>query len=139
MISIYSFMDQVREKIYRYPKVTIWDHGVALYAYDLLSELQVALKDNEIDLDSLRSPAVLEKALLCGARDWDQYSFGGCSLCYDNDIAKRLFSVKQNEYLQKRFKIDSHTYLDAQAKALRQAAMMIRDAIQYVFKNMEEK
>lgn len=32
----------------------------------------------------------LEKILLNGAKDWQEYSEGGCSLTYNEDIAKRL-------------------------------------------------
>lgn len=59
-----------------------WDKGVKLYAYELVEALEV----EEIPQDK----AELKSLLLNGAADWKQYSWGGCSLIYDCDIAERL-------------------------------------------------
>ena len=47
------------------------------------------LEDFPEDQEFYASPAD-KKALLNGADDWSQYSWGGCSLIYDGDIAERL-------------------------------------------------
>ena len=59
-----------------------WDNGKKVYALELL-------EDFPEDQDFYASPAD-KKALLNGADDWSQYSWGGCSLIYDGDIAERL-------------------------------------------------
>ena len=59
-----------------------WDRGVKSYAIDLL---------NEYEGENLpESGRDMEAALLCGAASWAEYSYGGCALCYDGDIAERL-------------------------------------------------
>lgn len=58
---------------------------------EYITELAESLLENaELYPDATEDHHKLEKALLCGARDWEQYSLGGCSLCYNGDIIKRL-------------------------------------------------
>lgn len=99
----------------RYNKArSAWDHGVILYAIDLLNEF-----DEGDDLT--------EKALLNGARDWKEYSEGGCSLIYDGDICHRLcakWEMKRANYgALPPNKVE--TWLDVQARALYQAANLL--------------
>lgn len=46
------------------------------------------LQETELDTIDLSNIYLLEKALLGGAESWHQYSWGGCGLIYDCDIAK---------------------------------------------------
>lgn len=63
-----------------------WDKAVTLYALDLLEDVQEGANNMErLPLDG----AELEQWALNGASCWEQYSNGGCSLCYDSDIAAR--------------------------------------------------
>ena len=71
-----------------------WDKGVKLYAYELVEALEV----EEIPQDK----AELKSLLLNGADDWKQYSWGGCSLIYDCDIAKRLCCPSELKGLRRR-------------------------------------
>lgn len=96
-------------------KESAWFKGVAIYA----DELRESLADNNL-------PATKEN-LLNGARDWAQYSYGGCALIYDADIAERLCSPselkrKKGGELQPNSR---ETWLDVQARALSQAARRV--------------
>lgn len=96
-----------------------WSKGVNRYALDLL--------DNIRDLNEVETRKELETALLNGARDWDEFSWGGCSLIYDGDIAARLCSPSElrrtrgGEWNPNR----RESWLDVQARALYQAFRLI--------------
>ena len=96
-----------------------WDKGVTQYTMDLL--------DNIRDLTAADSTRDLHTALLNGARDWREYSWGGCSLIYNADIAERLCPPselkrrKGGEWRPSRYT----EWLDVQARALSQAANII--------------
>lgn len=77
--------------------------------------------------DDLEAPRILEKGLLSGAASWGSYSWGGCSLCYDADIAERLCTPSE---LKRKRGGDlrpnrSEEWLDVQARALFQACRRI--------------
>ena len=96
-----------------------WDKGVTLYALELL--------DNLRDLPAADNRQEIKKALLNGARDWSEYSYGGCSLIYNGDIAERLCSPSElkrcrgGEWRPNR----RESWLGVQARALHQAAILI--------------
>lgn len=96
-----------------------WDKGVTLYALELL--------DNIRDLNEVETRKELETALLNGARDWREYSYGGCSLIYDGEIAARLCSPSEfrrtrgGEWRPNR----RESWLGVQARALFQACRLI--------------
>lgn len=91
-----------------------WKRGVIMYSQDLLADC----KDNEIPT---------EKHLLNGADNWKEYSYGGCSLIYDEDICKRLCppSVVAKTNFGKYRPNKHETWLDAQARALYQASRLV--------------
>jgi len=96
-------------------KKSAWDKGVELYA----EELREHLEENNL-------PATKEN-LLDGAHNWIQYSYGGCALIYDADIAERLctpseLKSKKGGELQPNGR---ETWLDCQARALSQAARIV--------------
>lgn len=121
---------KIRETIESKPTRSAWDNGVKAYALELLDGLQEDIEHGWQDMDVLDSPELLKKALLNGAADWSQYSWGGCSLIYDGDIAKRLCTP--SEYKRKRggdLQPNSReSWLDVQARALYQAARRIQNA-----------
>lgn len=93
--------------------------GVNEYAYGLIEALEV----EEI-------PAGwedLENALLNGAKNWTEYSFGGSSLIYDTDIAERLCTPSELKKVKggERRPNSREEWLDVQARALNQAARKI--------------
>ena len=121
---------KLRESIESKPAHSAWERGVKVYALELLDGLQEDIEHGWQDMDVLYSPELLKKALLNGAADWSQYSCGGCSLCYDFQIAERLCTPselkrKRGGDLQPNSR---ETWLDVQARALYQAARWIINA-----------
>ena len=123
-------IEKIRETIENKPARSAWNRGVKVYAMELLESLEEGINGSYIDPADLESPALLKKALLNGAADWAQYSWGGCSLCYDCQIAERLCTP--SELKRKRggdLRPNSReTWLDVQARALYQAARWIINA-----------
>lgn len=106
-----------------------WDRGVTNYAYDLLDELKGTIKDGYYT--DIKTIPELKTALLNGARDWDQYSWGGCSLIYDYDIAERLCNPSELKKTRngERRPNRNEEWLDVQARALYQACNRIAKTI----------
>lgn len=67
-----------------------WQRGVTAYALELLEELKEGVNGGYISAADLNTPADFSRALLNGASNWSAYSWGGCSLIYNGDIAARL-------------------------------------------------
>ena len=92
-----------------------WAKGVKLYA----EELQEFLQDENLE--------ATKENLLNGASNWTEYSYGGCSLIYDTDIAERLCTP--SELKRKRGgelpPNTSENWLDVQTRALAQACNMV--------------
>ena len=108
------------ETIAKIPASGAWQRGVNTYALELVEQAEIPLT-----LENLR------ETLLNGAADWGQYSYGGCALIYNTDIAERLCSPselkrKRGGELQPS---TSETWLDCQARALWQAEAMIKRAL----------
>jgi hypothetical protein len=108
------------ETIADIPATSAWQRGVNLYALELVEQAETQL-----------TLANLRETFLNGAQDWGQYSYGGCALIYDADIAERLCSPselrrKKNGELQPS---PRETWLDCQARALWQAEAMIKRAL----------
>lgn len=104
-----------------------WAKGVNNYALDLVDELEEAIKEYERDPFNFEE---LEKWCLNGADDWTAYSYNGCSLCYDTDIARRLCTP--SELKKKRGGVLNpsswESWLDVQARALYQAFKRVKVA-----------
>lgn len=69
--------------------------------------------------------------MLNGADDWEMYSWGGSALIYDSDIAARLCcpsELRRTDGGRKRPNA-SEEWLDTQARALAQAARIVRRTI----------
>jgi len=100
---------------------TYWKKGVIVYALELTDYLA------EMSPQCITDYKNLEQLLLNGAMDWDEYSYGGCSNIYDEDIAKTLCTPSE---LKKKKDGDlppnrCDTWLDVQARALAQACSLI--------------
>ena len=94
-----------------------WERGVDEYA----DELREQLRENKL--------APTEKNMLNGAKDWKQYSYGGSSLIYNEDIARRLSSpseLKKTNYGQRKPN-KNEEWLDTQARALHQASRKVME------------
>ncbi len=99
-----------------------WRRAVHTYASELVESI-----DDSADLSN---ETLLHKALLNGASDWAQYSEGGCALVYDADIAERLCSPSELKRVRggERQPNARESWLDCQARALGQAASLVRRA-----------
>lgn len=92
-----------------------WNKAVQTYALELLEEVED------------HAAPITAAALLNGAENWHQYSYGGSALIYDADIAERVCSP--SELRRKRGgelpPSSQETWLDCQARALHLAARLI--------------
>lgn len=100
-----------------------WRRGVYDYAESLLDNLDPCEDYNA---------ATLRRALLNGAVNWREYSWGGCSKIYDSNIARALCN---NTELKRtdggRLPPNrQETWLDVQARALFQAAAILQDIVE---------
>lgn len=122
MATIYKCIMYVKEKKPR----SAWEQGVKKYALEILERARESYGGKEI-LNSRN----YNKILLDGAGDWKQYSHAGCSLIYDEDIAKRtcnkseLIKTRGGELRPNK----REGWLDVQARALYQASRLVGDAI----------
>lgn len=107
-----------------------WRRGVTAYALELLAELEEGVNGGYISADDLNPPADFSRVLLNGASDWSAYSWGGCSLIYDSDIAARLCCPSELKKTRdgERRPNSREEWLDVQARALAQAARVVRNA-----------
>ena len=101
------------------PARSAWGRGVQAAAVEIVESV-----DYIDELPASYKP--FERALLGGARDWSQYSWGGCSLCCNVEIAERYMTPSG----LKRYMTPGHEasegfggeqLLDMQARALRAA------------------
>ena len=99
-----------------------WSKGVHTYAVELVESLA--------ESDDLSNETLLEKAMLNGAGDWQQYSEGGCALVYDTDIAERVCSPSELKRVRngERQPNARENWIECQARALGQAASLVRRA-----------
>lgn len=116
----------VREQIESRKCRSAWDRGVNAYALELLEEV-VERAEWE---GRLPEPGheLLEFALN-GAESWKAYSWGGSSLIYNEDIAKRMCTpseLKRTRNGERRPNKDEE-WLDTQARALYQAFVVLKN------------
>ena len=100
-----------------------WNRGVTLYARELLGDVVEHIERGYYAAPQTRD--AFERVALNGAKSWAQYSYGGCSLAYDCDIAKRLCTPSELKKTRggELNPNSRETWLDVQARALDQAAM----------------
>ena len=120
-------VNDIRESLVNDTQRSAWDKGVNAYALDLLDQLKEAVEGGYFDMENLLAPRMLRSALLNGAGSWSEYSWGGCSLIYDSDIANRLCTPSElkRTHSGERRPNSREEWLDTQARALFQAANRI--------------
>lgn len=122
-------IEQIRTELDKRSDRSAWDRGVTAYAYDLLDNVEDAARDGQ----PLNTRREWKEAMLNGAQDWTEYSYGGSSLCYDGDIAKRLCTPselkrKRNGELNPNSR---ESWLDVQARALFRAQARICNILRF--------
>lgn len=109
-----------------------WARGVRAYAEELCGSLRgaVAYATETGTPSPLADRETVRAALLNGARDWSEYSWGGCALIYDGDIAARVCTPSElrRTHGGQRDPNPRETWLDVQARALYQAGAVVLDA-----------
>ena len=107
-----------------------WAKGVKLYALNLVEKRY----QNDTDIVKVNMAVYLN-----GAETWKEYSYGGCALIYDYDIAERLCTpseLKKTDFGRKQPN-GSVTWLDVQARALKQAHSLIAELIKVEWRKRE--
>lgn len=100
-----------------------WDRGVVQYVEDFLQ----GLEDYQINDSPIECLEQLLPVLLNGAKDWRDYSNGGCALVYDEDIAERLCTPAQLRDFQAGVpRMLRRDWLELQARALYHAWFILR-------------
>ena len=95
-----------------------WSRGVRQYAYEMVEDL---------DHDTVLTRDTCRAVLLNGADDARAYSYGGCALIYDSDIAERVCTPsalrrKRGGALPPN---RSESWLDVQTRAINHALALI--------------
>lgn len=101
-----------------------WNKGVTEYALELVEDLAELIDGGYFDELDLAESKKVRAALLNGAENWSQYSWGGSALIYNSDIAERLCSPSELKKTRngERRPNSREEWLDTQARALYQAA-----------------
>lgn len=125
-----NIVEAVAQKVEQTKTRSAWSKGVKAYAEELIEELREAVEGGYVDESDLSNPRLFEKAMLNGASGWRQYSEGGCSLCYDGQIAERLCAPWELRKTDSGRKDPNprETWIDVQSRALFQAAQLVLDA-----------
>ena len=126
-INTVALVEEITEAVTQTPARSAWAKGVKEYALEMLEDMAFNAEHGYLDSDSFSNRKLLMDALLNGADDWNQYSWGGSALIYDGDIAKRLCNASELKKTRngERKPNSSEEWLDTQARALGQAARLI--------------
>ena len=110
----------IKNKLLNRKDRSAWDKGVTIYALELLDEIKESIDYNGKEPETMEE---LKNIALNGAANWDEYSWGGCSLIYNGDIAERLCTPSELKKTRngERRPNSREEWLDVQARALRQA------------------
>lgn len=111
-----------------------WDRGVTRFAHDIIE----TILESSCTMEDLRTVRGIDDILRNGARDWTRYSWDGCYLIYDGDIAENLCTPSELKRTRngERRPNSREEWLDVQARALAQAATR---AAQLIIKIVKEK
>lgn len=124
-------IETIKKEVEARTERSAWSKGVTAYALELVEGLEEAIKGGYFDPADLEAPKLLERALLNGASDWSQYSWGGSALIYDGDIAERLCCPSELKKTRngERRPNSREEWLDVQARALFQACNRVKRAV----------
>ena len=106
--------DVIFERVAHLNPRSAWNRGVMRYALELINTVEIGEE-------------ITEKRLLNGAKDWKEYSEGGCDLINDELICRRLCTpseIKKTKNGERRPN-KQETWMDTQTRALYQAYMLI--------------
>lgn len=123
--------EQACEAVQNASQRSAWARGVRMYALEMLAELEENVMERYISPEALLERRGIRSAILNGAKDFRQYSEGGCALIYDYDICRRLCTPTERKRTRdgERNPNGRETWLDVQARALYQAYELVDRAI----------
>ncbi|MBO5387238.1 MAG: hypothetical protein J6A59_03760 [Lachnospiraceae bacterium] len=100
---------------------SVWDRAVWCDAFDMVAQSEA----EEFNTQNY------EKILLNGASSWHEYSWGGCALIYNMDIAKHYCTPSELKRTREGLRRPNREedWLDVQARALRQACRKVGYAV----------
>lgn len=118
-----TLLNNIKTELKNRKDRSAWDKGVTLYALELVESLEELESYNGEEFQR-----ITEKDMLNGASDWNAYSWGGCSLIYNSDIAERLCNSSELKKTRngERRPNSREEWLDTQARALYQAYRRIK-------------
>lgn len=117
MYSLYKQVDSLAKEANNSNDTSDWDAGVLDYAHDLTLTLLEYGAERRAAPDVLTNPEAFEQLLLNGAKDWDDYSRGGFTFSWTEDIVGRL-GLDTNDWC-----------LNQQTKALQEAAALLKGLV----------
>ena len=126
-MTVNDIMDNINNQEHN----SAWSRGVAEYALELLEGLKKNIESGRFNPENITNRDITHKALLNGASSWHSYSWNGCSLIYNEDIARRLCEpseLKKNHNGERKPNAIEH-WLDTQGRALFRAELLIQDTI----------
>lgn len=103
-----------------------YQKAIYQYAFELVDNIADNYITTAEELEHLESIANLKERALNGATNWKQYSWGGCSLCYNYEILRRLFCLSIVKKYENADVVRGRHLLDYQADALAEAFGKIR-------------
>lgn len=137
------YVEEARRQLEARTDRSAWDRAVTEDAIDLLDTVndrceQVTRQFAETEEGSAAhvhdlfvSRVSLMDIMRNGAESWHDYSWGGCGLIYDGDIAEHYCTPSELKKVHggERRPNSREEWLDVQARALRQAAGRAADAL----------
>ena len=113
----------IYDELYSMKTRSAWSEGVKNYAIYLLDAAYGYCSEEIVEGN-------LHEELLNGAENWKEYSYGGCALIYDGDIAEALCTPSELVRTKGgRLAPNSReSWLDVQARALYEAEGLILSA-----------
>ena len=106
--------------------------AIILYALELVDNINDNHTTTQEQKDNIEKVwgYTLRELALSGAENFEQYSWGGCSLCYNYDILNRLFCPSIVKRYENSDRVNGIHLLDLQANALAKALVHIKYIIQ---------
>lgn len=124
-------LQTLREKLEKHKTRSCWAAGVKEYAAEILDTLENVEEWEQMNKGEYEYTGSKQNHIdaLNGAKDWQQYSRGGCSLVYDCSIARTLCTPSELERTKdgQRRPNSREDWLDVQARALYQAQRLLDD------------
>lgn len=119
---------QIKNELEKEYGRSAWRRGVIAYAWELFDNIEQRENWLGLNSDTNYKATALDSIMLNGATNWSEYSWGGCSLIYDTDIAQQLCTPSELKKTDNGRKKPNHheQWLDVQARALFQAAHRIK-------------